>query len=141
MMTAEAAEPLLPVKHRKIALVQQDGHTMDFDNQRELSRYLGISAEKIEEAIKTGHKVDLDGICVYITHGNEIRTEAAITKMGGSLMLSANPIQITFANGEKQAFPSMKSAADLLKLPIGRVVELVKTGDIYRGATFRSAKK
>lgn len=140
MMTAEESV-LLPVSHRKVVLVQQDGWTMDFDNQRELSRYLGISAEKVEEAIKTGYKVDLDGIHVYIAHGSEIRTEAAITKMGGSvLMLSANPVEVTFACGEKQAFPSMKSAADLLGIPLGRTVELVKNGGTYRGATFRSIK-
>lgn len=141
-MTEAAAESLLqPVSHRKIVLVQQDGYTMDFDNQRELSRYLGISSEAVEAAIKTGYKVDLDGIHVYITHGSEIRTEAAITKMGGSLMLSANPVEITFANGETQAFPTMKSAADLLGIPLSRTVELVKNGGTYRGATFRSIKE
>ena len=114
---------------------------MDFDNQREVSRYLGVSSEMVTTAIETGHKIDLDGVHVYLTHGKEIRTEAAITKMGGTLMLSANPVEVTFANGEKQVFPTMKSTADLLGLSLSRTVELVKAGGTYRGATFRSIKK
>ncbi len=95
----------------------------------------------VTDAIETGQKVDLDGQHIYITHGSEIRTEAAVTKMGGTLMLSANPVEVTFANGEIQTFPSIQSTADLLELPVYKITELVKAGGTYRGATFRSAKK
>lgn len=114
---------------------------MDFNNQKELSRYLGVATEMIADAIETGQKIDLDGVNLYVTHGSEVRTESAITKMGGNLMLSANPVEVTFANGEKQVFPTIRSTADLLGLTLSKTTKLVKTSGTYRGATFRSKKK